>query len=177
MGKIRITFLTICVIGLGACASKPEKPTCEARDWYELGRRDGAQGSSTEQLHRYATDCRKAAAAEWETMYTNGRNAGLVEYCSPDNGYELGRMGHTYLYVCPSTVEPQFLSSYRRGQRVRDLEISSKKISSKIETVAEQINRSQNQFERLKLTSELAKLEAERSQVEKKLDTITSTKK
>src|SRR6202042_1372132 len=94
----------------------PDKTACEQTDWYELGRQDGSQGQPTDRLNKHQKACAKVEP-DWETVYTNGRNAGLVEYCEPKNGYELARMGIAYYYVCPSTVEAQFLSSYRKGQQ------------------------------------------------------------
>ena len=103
-------------------------------------------------------------------MYTNGRNAGLVEYCTAENAYQLGRMGIAYMYVCPSTIENKFLSGYRKGQRARELEIENKKLDGRIDSVAEKLNQSANDFERLRLTAELAQLQATRSKNQKEMD-------
>jgi len=127
-------FILILAAAVSGCQSKPVVAGCEQRDWFELGRTDGAQGTSENKLKKYAMECPKQFRSEWETMYTNGRNAGLNEYCSPENAYELGRSGQTYLYVCPSTMEPQFLGDYRRGQRARELEIANKHVRQKSES-------------------------------------------
>lgn len=160
------------VLGLSACAStSTQKQACQQRDWFELGRHDGAQGSTEEKFEKHTLDCRKQVnASDVETMYTNGRNAGLVEYCTPENAFELGRMGLVYMYVCPSTVEPKFLSAYRKGQRARDLEIENKKLDGKIETMAEKLNQSANEFERLRITSEIAQLQAQRDKNQKEIE-------
>lgn len=156
---------------LSACVTNTRhKVACVERDWFELGRHDGAQGAADDKLDNYAKDCRKNFSSDFETMYTNGRNAGLVEYCTPENAFELGRMGIAYMYVCPSTVEPKFLVSYRKGQRSRELEIENKKIDSRIDSLSERINASANDFERLRLTSELAQLQAERTKNEREMN-------
>lgn len=175
VSKFKFTVLILVAAGLSACAStSSQKVACQERDWFELGRHDGAQGSSEENFDRYTKECRRQQqlTSEVETMYTNGRNAGLVEYCTPENAFELGRMGLVYMYVCPSTVEPKFLSSYRKGQRARDLEIENKKLDGKIETVSEKLSQSANDFERLRLTSEIAQLQAQRDKNQKEMDRI-----
>ena len=168
MGRLLFlfTFLT-----LAACASRPtDKATCDQRDWFELGRHDGAQGSSEELLKRHVKECRKQFRSDWETMYANGRNAGLVEYCTPENAFELGKMGIAYLYVCPSTMEPKFLANYRKGQRARELEIENKKLESKIDTISEKLNTTRNDFEKVRMSNEIIQLQAQKSQVETELN-------
>ncbi len=177
MPKITNQFnlmMTVVVVALGlgltACTSpSAQKANCGERDWFELGRHDGAQGSADDKLQKYTKDCRKQGG-DIETMYTNGRNAGLVEYCTPENAFELGRMGIAYMYVCPSTVEPKFLVSYRKGQRARELEIENKKIDSRIDSLSEKLNQSANDFERRRLTTELAQLQAERTKNEEEMN-------
>src|SRR6185503_17308749 len=96
---------TLALMFISGCAATKvaEKAPCDQTDWYEIGRRDGSQGSPTEKLTSHEKTCRRDFRSEWEKLYTNGRNAGLVEYCDQKNAYELGRMGVKYYYVCPST--------------------------------------------------------------------------
>lgn len=124
--RVKSALILLIATLVSGCATKPLVAGCEQRDWFELGRTDGAVGASESQLQNHTRQCRTEFHSEWETMYTNGRNAGLVEFCSAENAYELGRMGQTYLYVCPSTMESKFLAEYRRGQRSRELEIANK---------------------------------------------------
>ena len=158
----------------GACAGKPEKPACEQRDWYESGRRDGAQGATLDRLSQYKRECGAQFNAFWETMYTNGRNAGLVEYCSPDNSYELGRMGIAYLYVCPSTTEGEFLAGYRRGQKAREIEIENQKLDAEIDSLLARLNRADTNYARRELASELEQLRKLRSKNEKDLNRVSN---
>lgn len=164
--------LTLC--GLTSCTSAPSADiaTCEQADWYELGRRDGSQGSPTDRLSQHQKACPKNFTSEWETMYTNGRNAGLVEYCDPKNAYELGRMGGAYYYVCPSTVEPQFLTGYRRGQQARDLEIRNQKLDDQINQLAQKLVQTSSIYEQKELETELDQLKVLRAQNERELSKI-----
>ena len=106
-----------------ACSSGSSalsKTNCASMDWFEYGRRDGSKGAAKEHIESYRKLCGDQFSGASETLYVNGRNSGLVEYCQPQNGFEVGKMGTPYLYVCPSLMEPAFISEMRRGQRQRD---------------------------------------------------------
>ncbi len=156
------------------CASKPEKSTCDQRDWYETGRRDGAQGAPLDRLAAYKAECKSKFAEFSETIYTNGRNAGLVEYCAPDNSYELGRMGLPYLYVCPSTTENDFLSGYRRGQEARKIETQNQKLDAEIDTLLSRLNNEESNYTRREIASELEQLRRVRTKNDRELNKIAN---
>lgn len=162
LGLISATFV--------ACASKQERAGCDQRDWFEIGRHDGAQGSTGDQLQNHTRECGRQVRSDWETMYANGRNAGLAEYCTSDNAFELGKMGVAYMYVCPSTMESKFLSGYREGQRARELEQENKNLEGKIETISEKISSAQNEFDRARFVSELNQLQDLKAENERQLD-------
>ncbi len=169
IGCQTLIFLTL-AMALSGCAGRQTVAGCDQRDWFELGRHDGAQGVTDDQLNKHSRDCRKQIRSDWETMYINGRNAGLVEYCTAENAFELGKMGLAYMFVCPSTVEPQFLSGYRKGQRARELEMENKKLEGKIDNISEKLNTSSNDFEKTRMTTELMQLQARKSQNETELN-------
>lgn len=173
------SFGLVSMVALGlalvACASKSEKAaTCVQRDWYELGRRDGYQGAVLDRLNTYKQECGAEFSNDFATVYMNGRNAGLVEYCLPENAYELGRMGLTYTYVCPSTMEPQFLSSYRKGQQARLLQIKKRELDTKIESLTDQIlQTTSGSFENRQMQSELNQLKRLRAANERELEAVS----
>lgn len=158
---------------IAGCTSTAERVSCAQRDWYESGRHDGAQGATLDRLARYKVECGNEFNSAWESLYTNGRNAGLVEFCSPDNAFQLGRMGLSYMYVCPSTVEELFLNAYRKGQEARRLEVSNKKIDAKIDENLSKLNNVETKNERRELASEIEALKKKRAQNEKSLDKVT----
>lgn len=164
-------FISLIVLGLvSACAGKQEKASCEQRDWYETGRRDGSQGATLDRLVNYKKECGSQFNSFSETIYTNGRNSGLVEYCSPENSYELGRMGIAYLYVCPSITESEFLAGYRRGQDARKLEIENQKLDAEIDTLLSRLNSEQSTYARREIASELEDLRKARAKNDKDLN-------
>lgn len=118
--SVLLFCFTIFYTGCSSSSSSISKTNCASMDWFEYGRRDGSKGAAKEQIENYRKLCGDEFSSATETLYVNGRNSGLVEYCQPQNGFEVGKMGATYLYVCPSLMEPAFLSEMRRGQRHRD---------------------------------------------------------
>ena len=173
LNSIRILFALSATLLIAGCASAPEKISCAQRDWFESGRHDGAQGSTLDHLAKHKAECGHDFNSSWESLYTTGRNAGLVEFCSPDNAYQLGRMGIAYMYVCPSTVEEEFLVGYRKGQDARHLEVANKKIDAAIDETTNKLNLSDNSAERRELASELEQLKKKRAQNEKTLDRVS----
>lgn len=157
-----------------SCASnRLESAGCDQKDWYELGRSDGSTGAPAEKLANYKNKCDADFKADWETMYMNGRNAGLVEFCESENGYELGRAGSTYFYVCPSTMETAFLDGYRRGQKARELELEIQKLDAKIDTIAQQLVAMDSSYDRNVLSSEMEQLKRLRLKNDRQLERMS----
>jgi len=153
-------------------AKKAEIVACGQRDWYETGRHDGSQGATLDRLSTYKSECGSDFESLWETMYSNARNAGLFEYCAPENSFELGRMGIAYHYVCPSTSEPEFLAGYRRGQQARDLEIQNQQLDAEIDMIVAKLTAAANTYEKRQLAGELDGLRRVRAKNERELDKI-----
>lgn len=171
--RMRHLLLSVIALALAACVSE-HKITCAQRDWFELGRRDGLQGAPKDRLSLYRQECKGEVGANAETVYLNGRNAGLVEYCAVDNGFELGRMGLNYLYVCPAMMEPDFLNAYQRGQRTRVLQIKRKELDAQIESLTDQLLRTHDgTADSQHLREELSQLKEARTETERDLNRVT----
>ncbi len=109
---------------------------CSHMDWYEVGRLDGLSGAKPSKIEEHKLVCSGELSDLNEDMYMNGRDAGLVEYCSPQSGLEAGRKGDAYKNVCPTHLEPQFLTSYRVGQKIRELEIENENLEARIRSLS-----------------------------------------
>lgn len=125
---IKSNILGVLTIILVAACSHQAKRTCQEIDWYELGRRDGLKSdgaSGQDQLaHRKVkVVCDTSDPAASEAIYDNGFDAGIAVYCSPRNGFDLGRTGHSSAgTVCPSTMQDEFLRGIQRGLHYAELE-------------------------------------------------------
>lgn len=169
---------------LAACSSLPldatltasssaslGKSACANLDWYEAGRSDGSLGYPLRSgLAQHRENCTGPSIPNDVDLYSNGREAGLIIFCSPTGGIEAGRSGAQYEDVCPSNLEASFLSHYELGQRLRLLDGESSELSSRISNLTDLLSPVQkgdsikSQIERLKarqnrLKSEISRLE------------------
>ncbi len=116
--NLRIAFLLALILTSG-CATRRLMTAipCQGLDWFEIGRRDGAIGKTVNALNEHIQECTNGEAPNAD-LYLNGRNAGLVDFCTNQTGFEIGRAGTPYMLVCPDHLEKSFLPGYEQGQRV-----------------------------------------------------------
>jgi hypothetical protein len=153
-----------------ACTSQPsaDRISCQNSDWYEIGRRDGASGAPVDRLKNYEKTCNGVVDPENEVVYRNGRNAGLVEYCSTRNGYELGRMNSNYQDVCPSQMEDAFMKAYKSGGLARQSEAISRKLSDRIDDLTDRLenDKEADSDQRAELRSQIESLKEQRAEID-----------
>lgn len=113
---------------------------CAHMDWYEIGRLDGLSGTPLSKLEEHKLQCPDGPGAVHEEMYTNGRDAGLVDYCSVQGGLEAGKNGEEYKNVCPAHLEPVFLANFRLGQKIRELESENEDLDARIRNLSRLIS-------------------------------------
>ncbi|MCM2281580.1 MAG: DUF2799 domain-containing protein [Bdellovibrionaceae bacterium] len=147
IAAVRIA-LRLAMIAIGAylfmnsgCVSIQAKQTCENIDWYEIGRQDGINGDTLDSWDRHAQACAGARTTPENDLYLNGRNAGLVEYCSPAGGLEAGKSGREYGHVCPEYLEDRFLPAYEVGRRIHLLEVENLDIEKSMNSIFNQLSR------------------------------------
>ncbi|MCC7405505.1 MAG: DUF2799 domain-containing protein [Bdellovibrionales bacterium] len=134
--------LALLALGLTVgCITNPplDRQGCENVDWYELGRRDGSQGLPINLYESRRNECRLESDLARENLYLNGRNAGLVDFCTPTNGYEMGRTGQIYYYVCPADLEGEFVGRFRLGRKIYQLEKTNQEIGSQLNSLLAQV--------------------------------------
>lgn len=105
------------LLGLASCATL-SKEQCLAGDWSGQGYSDGAAGLSMSRLDEHAEACAKHGVTPDAAAYADGRDQGLVRYCTPASGFRSGRTGSGYGGVCPAWLERDFLPAYQDGQLV-----------------------------------------------------------
>ena len=117
---------------ISSCASMSENE-CLVADWHALGYEDGAQGRSPS----YVAERRQACAHHKVAMdfedYLAGRERGLVAYCRPERGFNLGAQGGGYAGVCPAALEGPFMAQYDLGRRLFDLSDAARRTHAEVE--------------------------------------------
>ncbi len=140
---------------LPGCATLSENE-CRSADWYEIGERDGSAGHSRSRVEEHAEACRKLGIIPDRSAYYSGREQGLYRYCTPENGYELGRTGRSYGHVCVGERESRFLVQYRRGKQLYDLEQEIRHEHREIERLEQQLQKAAGDGERSTLRRQIA---------------------
>lgn len=102
---------------LAGCASM-SKGECLYADWRAVGYEDGASGAPASVLSSRRQACAKAGVTPDMDAYLAGRDRGLVEYCTPANGFSTGENGQPYSGVCGRHDEASFLEQHRMGARL-----------------------------------------------------------
>lgn len=99
----------------GCTISKKE---CLADDWQTTGYKDGKRGKSADVINSYAKTCAKHGVTPDALAYSAGFDVGIVEYCTPENGFSEGEDNDSYSGACPAELETAFLENYVSGLRV-----------------------------------------------------------
>lgn len=119
---LKLSLLAGGILLLSSCASlSPEQ--CRNADWRQIGYADGANGEPASRIQQHASACAKVDAKPDMEAYLQGRMEGLVSYCQPENGFDVGRRGRPdNVGDCPPHVRAAFLDRYREGREINGLE-------------------------------------------------------
>lgn len=109
------------VMLLGSCATMSAEQ-CQAGDWSGQGYADGVAGLTMSRLNDHAEACAKHGVTPDAAAYGAGREQGLVQYCTPERGFREGRTGVSYVGVCPSYLEADFMPAYQDGRLVYEVD-------------------------------------------------------
>lgn len=121
-------------LALGSCATMSEEQ-CLAGDWSGQGYSDGLSGLTMGRLDDHAEACAKHGVTPDASAYAAGRRQGLLQYCTVDRGFEVGRTGAAYAGVCPPDLEGDFLYAYRDGQVVHAAEQALSEARSRVDSL------------------------------------------
>lgn len=115
-------ILALSLFSLAGCASLSEEE-CQITDWYKLGQGDALEGYPDGRLQDHIKACQRYDIAPDTKLYAEGRQIGLQQYCTAENGFQVGRKGYRYQNICPSGVEKAFVGGYERGARLHRIEL------------------------------------------------------
>ena len=97
---------------LSACATLNESE-CQTVDWKQLGDSDGSKGHGQTRIAQHTKACEKHGIAVQTAAYNDGWRAGISRYCTPQNGFNIGRRGASHAGTCPSELAGPFEAAYR----------------------------------------------------------------
>jgi uncharacterized small protein (DUF1192 family) len=123
--------MVLVIAALSGCASMSSEE-CVNSDWVAVGYEDGSRGYTTDKFGTRRKACAKHGVTADFQAYQQGRSEGLVEFCQPSRGYNLGVNGGAYHGVCDVAMEEEFLDAYRVGYELHSLRSNVSSANSKI---------------------------------------------
>ena len=113
----KVIGAALVMFAMSGCASMSSEE-CMATDWSAIGYEDGARGYTSDRFATHRKACAKHGVTADFGSYQGGRDQGLVEYCQPGRGFDVGVNGGRYYGVCPVNLEAGFLDAYNVGNQL-----------------------------------------------------------
>ncbi len=181
----RLVLLAMAV-AISGCATM-NADQCAMSDWHAVGYEDGSRGYTSARFGQYSKACAKHGVAPDFQAYQVGRKEGLVEYCQPARGYNLGASGGAYHGVCDVAMEEEFLDAYRVGSQLYTLRSNVNRVNSQIasreSTIASNLDKIQEKEaalisvdtameDRVLILADLKRLAEEQGELEAEIDVL-----
>ena len=132
-----MAILSMCLFG--ACATLSDQECLQA-DWRLIGFEDGLEGHRVERIGAHRQACAAVGVIPDLVTYQQGRDDGLLRYCTLFNGLREGKLGHSYNGVCAPGSEPPFLEGYRLGRHNYDVREELEVVHRQIEEIEDEIH-------------------------------------
>lgn len=116
MTRSVLVLLTVTLILGGCAAMTPDE--CRTADWYWVGEMDARSGRGPAHFAHRDRACREAGFPADQQSWREGWEFGLTAFCTAPQGFRFGRDGGRYEPICPSALEPGFLSGYDIGREI-----------------------------------------------------------
>ncbi len=178
--------LTAALILIQGCSSMSQQE-CAISDWHAVGFEDGARGMPSENVGQYRKACSRHGVVPDLAAYRAGREEGLLEFCRPQRGFDLGSRGGSYNGVCPAQLNAAFTDAFNTGKRLYELRTAVQNTSRLMEqkkreiaALTEQekeietalVGREATAEERLQMLVELRAIPERRMQLEQEISEL-----
>ncbi len=150
MNSRRLIAITLIGIILSGCAAMSAEE-CVYSDWTAVGYEDGADGRGSDRFGDYRRACADHNITPDFDAWQAGRERGLIEFCQPLRGFQLGQSGGFYNGVCNANLEPSFVDAFRLGAELYSLRGNLDAIVSSIDANSRAI---------LRIDSDVAEIES-----------------
>jgi hypothetical protein len=153
--------LVFALAALAGCASM-SKEECMTANWNDVGMRDGQDGEPRSRFASHAEACREAGIVADQRQYMSGWERGIVNFCTPHNGFDVGRRGRHYASgTCPAALEPSFRNSYERGIDIYRAQQEVDRVQNNIRDKQRRLDQAKDDNERRNLRRELSDLDSD----------------
>jgi hypothetical protein len=178
---IAVTLINVSVMG---CATL-SKDECLQGDWKSIGYRDGTHGYDLTRFEQHQKACADYHVSPDINAYQAGREEGLVVYCTPQNGFNLGEQIEYYSGICPPYLETAFLEQYEQGlqsayraneQKLEDQEDGWRDKAELLFHLENQDKINQVKKDMQQIDSEVERLRDKKREITRLLDKVNSLK-
>jgi hypothetical protein len=150
----RIAGLAVLAVLVSSCASMSEQE-CLTANWLDQGFRDGRNGEPLTRIEDHRQACAKVGVRPDQRLYLQGRDRGILHYCTSDNAVQEGLLGRQYRNACPAHLEHRFLIFYERGKQIYDAEQYIEKLNKQTNQLEQALKQEENKEQRSYLRQEL----------------------
>ena len=162
-------FFSVSLLFSGCDTIQPKD--CKYTDWYELGRQNGSKGGSNSSFQDVVQSCENVSDSA-DNLYKAGYSAGIVQYCSDQSAFEIGKSGQPLPESCLNHSGDRFNVYYQSGRRVLKLEKEKLQIENNLQSLKKDNQFLDNQLELKKI---VRKLQSQRAQNLKLIDDLKAT--
>ena len=155
---LRFIYLALIAVTLTSCETM-SKEECLSADWYQVGYQAGRDGEERAHIEHIAESCAKAHVMPDRERYFSGRNEGLRIYCTPENGFYLGKNGTSLHHVCPPESAIRFEVAYHHGHQVYDARQQVTRLVEKRHKLEEKLDNATTDEGKKKIRNELEELD------------------
>ena len=113
----RLALFLLILVGASSCATM-DKSECLQADWRMIGMEDGSAGRQLSYIGTRRKDCAEHGVTPNLEQYNIGRNEGLKQFCTYQNGYRHGSNGNSNTDVCQGGLQGAYVDGYNKGSEV-----------------------------------------------------------
>ncbi len=163
-------LLLLIPILLAGCESMSVSE-CKVADWGRVGFADGARGDEERRIAAYTEDCGKAGVVPNAKLYRYGWDQGIVQFCTPANGWREGTEGHaSKASVCQGQAGFVGFSRYlEAGLQVHKTQEQMHHNASESERLQKRLEESKNDDEKKDLRADLRQLDRDQVRLRKRM--------
>lgn len=152
--RVRVVAVASLALLISSCASMNEQE-CLTANWLDQGFRDGRNGEPLTRIEDHRKACAKVGVRPDQKLYFEGRDRGILHYCTPDNAFQEGRLGRQYRNACPAHLEHRFLIFYEQGKQIYDAEQRIEKLNRESSSLEQALKKEDDKEQRRYLRQEL----------------------
>lgn len=117
--------------------------------------RDGATGYPPSRIGQHAEACANHGIAHNAAAYRAGWDRGILQNCTPENGFKTGRRNEGYHGLCPAQVVGPFLEGRQVGERFGVAERHLSSAEECLRNFGNERNRLRDRFDALRANRNL----------------------